>query len=117
MSAAAPNDKSWAGPNSEQWVFDANLSHLRCVKLVKEVDFAMRSPTFETNTTPFLHFFGANAFHGKRGIRLFCKSCVANIRRPTLLANLSEAVKLAAEYNETSTTTRAMEERKRMRNI
>eukprot|EP00959_Pyramimonas_sp_CCMP1952_P341816 7160392-Pyramimonas_sp.AAC.1 len=53
VSAAAPNDKSWAGPNSEQWAFDANLAHLRCVKLVTEVDFAARSPTFETNTAPF----------------------------------------------------------------
>lgn len=115
MPATVLASEQWAGESSEQWAFDSNLAHSRCVKLVKEVDFAVRSPVFRAKKmAPFVHFYGANAFHGKRDIRCFCKHFVQNIGRPTLLEEFSEAVKLAAEYDRTSETVEAMNERARM---
>jgi hypothetical protein len=117
MPARLPANE-WAGKSSEQWAFDRYLAHERCVKLVKEVDFAVRSPTYGAGwRCPFVHFYGANAFHGKRDIRWFCRCFVDNIGRPSLLEAFPEALRLAAEYTETSRTEAAIAERQRVAEI
>ena len=109
IPARFPADAKWAGKTSEQWFFDRYLAHERCVKLVKEVDLAVRSPGFGPGWgSPFVHFYGANAFHGKRDIRLFCHYFVENIGRPSLLEALPAVQTHAAEYIETSQTEAAI---------